>query len=172
MKKIMFTLLLAAAGALAQTTPVNLSLTVPNNVILDLYTWSHTQFNDPQPMTLIGAIGTADTTLTLNSTNGLPPAGTVFIDSEAIVYTGISGITLTGLSRGIQQTAAAAHADGVVVHVLQYATLNGLLKTFLQREVAKVLNELGVNSQTLSSLMSQQATVNQQIQNALTTAVQ
>ncbi len=53
--------------------------------------------------------------ITLASTTGFPTAGAVTIDNEVIFYTGVSGSTLTGLSRGADGTTAAAHNSGVPV---------------------------------------------------------
>lgn len=70
--------------------------------------------NLPQT-TLSAAIGTGDTSIPLVSATGFPSSGTVFIESELINYTGISGNTLTGASRGASNTSAATHAGGTPV---------------------------------------------------------
>jgi len=50
--------------------------------------------------TLASAMGTGDTSLTLNdATTYWPSSGILFIDAELISYTGKSGTTLTGLTR-------------------------------------------------------------------------
>ena len=60
--------------------------------------------------TLNGAITATQTTLTLTSTTGFPPAGGLIkIDSEQIRYSLVSGSTLTGLQRGQNGTTAASH---------------------------------------------------------------
>ena len=67
--------------------------------------------------TLNGAINSAVTTLTLADASQFPSSGTNFIiiDSEEICYTGVSGNTLTGLTRGVAGTTAASHSDGATV---------------------------------------------------------
>jgi len=55
------------------------------------------------------------TTLTLVSTTGFSASGSVYVGSEIISYTAISGNTLTGCVRGDGGTTAAAYATGVVV---------------------------------------------------------
>ena len=67
--------------------------------------------------TLNGAINSAVTTLTLADASQFPSSGTNFIiiDSEEISYTGVSGNTLTGLTRGVAGTTAASHSDGATV---------------------------------------------------------
>ena len=67
--------------------------------------------------TLNGAINASTTTITLTSASQFPSTGTSFvlIGTEMIQYTGISGNTLTGVTRGARGTTAASHSDGVTV---------------------------------------------------------
>ena len=65
--------------------------------------------------TLNGSHSSSVTTLTLTSTTDFDSAGSAFIGSEIISYTGISGNDLTGVTRGTQSTTAATHASGVQV---------------------------------------------------------
>jgi hypothetical protein len=67
--------------------------------------------------TLNGAINDSVTTLTLADASLFPSTGTnfVIIGSEEISYTGVSGNTLTGLTRGVAGTTAASHSDGATV---------------------------------------------------------
>jgi hypothetical protein len=67
--------------------------------------------------TLNGAINASTTTITLTSATQFPSTGTSFvlIGTEMIQYTGISGNTLTGVTRGARGTTAASHSDGVTV---------------------------------------------------------
>jgi hypothetical protein len=67
--------------------------------------------------TLDGAINDSVTTLTLADASLFPSTGTNFIiiGSEEISYTGVSGNTLTGLTRGVAGTTAASHSDGATV---------------------------------------------------------
>jgi len=67
--------------------------------------------------TLNGAINDSVTTLTLTDASQFPDSGTNFIiiGSEEISYTGVSGNTLTGLTRGVAGTTAASHSDGATV---------------------------------------------------------
>lgn len=58
---------------------------------------------------LSAAITSADTTLTLVNGNAYPASGTVTIDSEDITYTGVTGNSLTGCTRGANSTTAASH---------------------------------------------------------------
>ena len=67
--------------------------------------------------TLNGAIDASTTTIVLTSAVQFPSTGTSFvlIGSEMIQYTGISGNTLTGVTRGARGTTAASHSDGATV---------------------------------------------------------
>ena len=67
--------------------------------------------------TLNGAIDASTTTIVLTSAVQFPSTGTSFvlIGTEMIQYTGISGNTLTGVTRGARGTTAATHSDGATV---------------------------------------------------------
>ena len=66
---------------------------------------------------LNGAINNSVTTITLSSGTGFPTSGTVLINSELIDYTGVSTNDLTGCTRGVRGTTAAAHSDGDTVRL-------------------------------------------------------
>ena len=56
------------------------------------------------------------TSLTVTSVADFPSGGgTILIDAEQITYTGVSGLTLTGLGRGAGGTTAAAHTQAAPV---------------------------------------------------------
>jgi hypothetical protein len=67
--------------------------------------------------TLNGAIDASTTTIVLTSIVNFPSTGTnhISIDSEDISYTGISGNTLTGVTRAARGTTAASHSDGATI---------------------------------------------------------
>jgi hypothetical protein len=65
--------------------------------------------------TLSTGINSGDTSIILASATGFPVAGAVVIGNEVIFYTGVSGSTLTGCTRGADGTTAAAHSTGVPV---------------------------------------------------------
>ena len=65
--------------------------------------------------TLSSSINTSVTSLTMASSTSFPSSGTVLIDSELITYTGNSGGTLSGLTRGASGTTAASHSSGATV---------------------------------------------------------
>ena len=67
--------------------------------------------------TLNGAIDASTTTIVLTSVVNFPTTGTnhIQIGSEEMSYTGISGNTLTGVTRGARGTTAASHSDGATI---------------------------------------------------------
>ena len=65
--------------------------------------------------TLSSGINSSATSLTMASSSSFGSSGTVRIGSELITYTGNSGGTLSGLTRGANGTTAAAHSSGATV---------------------------------------------------------
>jgi len=65
--------------------------------------------------TLSSSINSSVTSLTMASSTSFPSSGTVLIDNELISYTGNSGGTLSGLTRGASGTTAASHSSGATV---------------------------------------------------------
>lgn len=66
---------------------------------------------------LSGNINNTQTTIALVGIVGLPTSGKVQIENETISYTGLSGNSLTGCTRGADGTTAAAHnASGITVY--------------------------------------------------------
>jgi hypothetical protein len=66
---------------------------------------------------LNGGINAITTTVVLSDASLFPSSGTNFvqIESEEISYTGITGNTLTGVTRGVRNTTAATHSNGATV---------------------------------------------------------
>ena len=65
--------------------------------------------------TLSSGINASVTSLTMASSTSFPSSGTVHVGSELITYTGNSGGTLSGLTRGANGTTAATHSSGATV---------------------------------------------------------
>ena len=67
--------------------------------------------------TLDGALTSGSTSIVLDNSASMPASGTVLIDSERIAYTSnTTGTnTLSGLTRGSDNTTAASHSDGATV---------------------------------------------------------
>jgi hypothetical protein len=65
-----------------------------------------------------GTLSSSNTTVTVTSTTGFTTTGNILIDSETISYTGKTGTTFTGCTRGVSGTgsgAATTHANGASV---------------------------------------------------------
>ncbi len=59
----------------------------------------------------VAVTSTTATSISLVDSSSYPASGTVQIDSEVITYTGNSGNTLTGCTRGVSGTTAATHTQ-------------------------------------------------------------
>lgn len=70
--------------------------------------------------TLASAITASDTSLSVASGDGIcyPSSGRIVIGTEIIDYAEISGDTLSGLTRGVNESTAAAHSSGDEVHTV------------------------------------------------------
>ena len=68
--------------------------------------------------TLDGAITDSDTTISLATGDGtnFPSTGYIIVGNEVISYTGVASDDLTGCSRGVLGSTAAAHSDADAVH--------------------------------------------------------
>jgi len=68
--------------------------------------------------TLDGALTSGSSSIVLADSGSMPASGTVLIDSERIAYTtNTTGTeTLSGLTRGTDNTTAASHSDGATVY--------------------------------------------------------
>ena len=74
--------------------------------------------------TLTATNTTADNTITLSSTVGLAQFGFIKIGVETIQYGGISGNTITGCIRAVNNTVIAPHAIGDRIYVQNLPTIN------------------------------------------------
>ena len=74
--------------------------------------------------TLTATDTTADDTITLSSTVGLAQFGFIKIGEETIQYGGVSGDTITGCLRAVNNTSIAPHAIGAKVYVQNLPTIN------------------------------------------------
>ena len=68
--------------------------------------------------TLNGALTSSSTSIVLDNSASMPSSGTLLIDSERIAYTtNTTGTnTISGLTRGSDNTTAASHSDGATVN--------------------------------------------------------
>jgi len=73
-----------------------------------------------------GTLSAINTTVTVTSTTGFTATGNILIDSETISYTGVTGTTFTGCTRGVGGAgsgAATTHTNGT--SVVQSTTFTG-----------------------------------------------
>ena len=107
-------------------------ITIPNKNATGrpIQVWINRQSGQENPTdillaeTLTSSDTSADDTITLSSTVGLAQFGFIRIGSETIQYGGISGSTITGCIRAVNNTAIAAHAIGDRVYVQNLPTIN------------------------------------------------
>ena len=65
---------------------------------------------------LNGGINASVTTITVDATTGFDTTGLLLIEQELITYTGKTGTTFTGCTRGTNGTVAASHNDNTTVY--------------------------------------------------------
>ena len=78
--------------------------------------WGGTVSGEAQT-SLNGGINSSTTTIVLTDASLFPTSGTSFVQigNEEISYTGLSGNTLTGVTRGVRNTTAASHSNADTV---------------------------------------------------------
>lgn len=70
--------------------------------------------------TISASVDSTQTTVPVTSVSGwATTGGYVWIDSECIRYSAISGSTLTGCVRGVGNTTAAAHSNGAAIALME-----------------------------------------------------
>lgn len=107
-------------------------ITIPNKNATGrpIQVWINRQSGQENPTTitlnetLTGTDTTADNTITLSSTVGLAQFGFIRIDNETIQYGGVSGNTITGCIRAVNNTTIASHSIGAAVYVQNLPTIN------------------------------------------------
>lgn len=98
--------------------------------------------NWPSLTLLDGGINDSVTTITVDSTEDFPSAGTINIGSEKITYTGVTSTTFTGCGRGADSTSAASHSDNAEVKI---TTLCKSMRAFRSFLIALNITKDGVN---------------------------
>ena len=77
-----------------------------------------------QTLTATASTAASPQTITLSSTVGLAQFGFIKIGSETIQYGGVSGVTITGCIRAVNNTTLATHAVSDKVYVQNLPTVN------------------------------------------------
>jgi len=106
-------------------------ITIPNKNATGrpIQVWINRQSGQDNPtnepaINTTSTITSTQTTITLPSTVGLAQFGFIKLDNETIQYGGISGSSLTGCIRGVNNTTAASHSAGTRVYVQNLPTIN------------------------------------------------
>ena len=68
------------------------------------------------PGTLAKDISASDTTIPVDGADSFPTSGTILVENEYISYTGKNGEDLTGATRAVNGSSAAAHKAGIRVY--------------------------------------------------------
>lgn len=95
--------------------------------------------------TLTAAIASGDTSITVVDASKAPSDGVIWIDNEAIAFTGKSGNTFTGCSRGFDGTAAASHSLGAVVY---FDIIPAIAHTATSNAIIAVESKVGSGAST------------------------
>lgn len=115
---------------------------------LDVKGTSLFPFSDLGQATLTVAVGTSDTTFTLDSTTKFSSTGGIaFIENEKILYTGKTATTLTGITRGYSSTTAAAHAANTTIQDrISGDHVNNLIDAVIAIETYLLAGGAGLNA--------------------------
>jgi hypothetical protein len=104
-------------------------------------------FHTDYDTVLDGGINSNSTApIAVTSTTGWPTTGALLIKEEIIAYTGISGNTFTGITRGVSGSNGAVHATGSPVSFAQIAAAN--TETTLQIDQTDFSNGVTLNAST------------------------
>lgn len=123
--------------------------------------------------TLNGGIDDSTTTVVLTNASALPATGGyVTIGTEAIKFTGKSGNTLTGVTRGADGTTAAAHDNGVAVFGFIVADHHNALKDEVKAIESYLEGNLGTTALPLTASRALVTDANQKIVAATVTAME
>lgn len=96
--------------------------------------------------TLTSTINNTDTTIPVTSTTGFSSTGALIIGNEIITYTGITSVSFTGCTRGVNSSNNVSHTSGAYVGGAQVATAN--TATLLQINTTDLSNGVTLNIAT------------------------
>ena len=101
----------------------------------------------PAPTALGASLTAAATTMTVGGTTGYPDSGVLAVENERIRYSGKTATTFTGLTRGYDGTAAAAHTSSTAVALVTDWLLSALNGWLVQSAAsAHTLDGASINS--------------------------
>lgn len=135
MKTLLVALLLA--GSLCAQITVNIgTFTLPSKSAQSVTSWMLAQ---RAGQTALTAPQTADdTTVTLNSMAGVSVGTSLVIESEAELVTAINGKVAT-VTRAQLLSVAAIHASLAPAGIMQYATVEAVIKAFIATRLQNIL---------------------------------
>ena len=96
----------------------------------------------------------ADATITYDGEVGtFPTSGLAYLETEQITYTGKSATELTGCTRGVNGTSAAAHANDVVIYASKMeadggdirVTVDGIQDNFWLQDISNATSQVWIN---------------------------
>ena len=151
-----------SATRLLRTGTACISLPITSTVVSSTSSFVLTPtLNNPASTTVGGAgVTSSATTIPATSTTGYAAHGRLVIDGEQILYTGKTGTSFTGATRGFGGTAAAAHlaaatiaqnqctvratgSSGLAKRVIESAVQVGFWTDFLDGASTAVSNAIG-----------------------------
>lgn len=150
--KPLLLLMISAVSAFGATASLAITFTADTNAVTDIQAYLERQVSSVSILSV--AMLATDTNLTLSAppAAGTPTSGTVFIGTELVAYTGITGSQLTGLTRGTtltnaaNNTTAATHAIGSVVQFLTFNAVRAWIVSIVLSNAQAAIRSLGTSS--------------------------
>jgi len=105
----------------------------------------------PVTFTTATAATSSDTTLNVASTAGYPSVGTLLVGNEAIIYSGKTTNSFTGLTRGVYGTTAAAITNGTSVN--NYVLVGKSTETVAPKFVVTGNGNVGIGTSSPSEAL-------------------
>lgn len=102
--------------------------------------------------TLSALIDNLVTTLNVVDTTSFPSTGYVVIDSEVIKYTGKTGTSFTGCTRGSDGTTAASHSSSAIVAALAVADHHNIVTLEMAAIEQNLSDRIGLGSTQLKGV--------------------
>jgi len=110
--------------------------------------------------TLTSTINGTATTIPVVSTSGFSATGAIIIENELITYTGITGTSFTGCTRGVNGSSNVSHTSGAYVNGAQTTTAN--TATLAQLNTTDLSNGVTLNTSTSEISVAVNGTYNVQ----------
>ncbi|HIO46520.1 TPA: hypothetical protein EYN23_04090, partial [Candidatus Poribacteria bacterium] len=105
-------------NSINQNSNVNLQARLTTDGFVEIYSPDGSSWRSASELSttsLGSALTDSSSSITVGSTGAFPSTGVIRIGSEDIAYTGKTSTTFTGLTRGYNNTIAAAHSSGTSV---------------------------------------------------------